>query len=232
MANSYATLAAHGLRCNTRAVVEIRSSEGEAVEGPREARCEQTVDPEVADTATAVLARVITSGTGYPNAYKIGRPAAGKTGTTDSFSAAWFVGYTPQMSSAVVVADPIAPVDHPLRRVEIGGRTWVHVYGGDLPALIWGDTMRAALEDQPRMTLPEPDRRTMAGTKGGILSQSPNQPPPGTTPDPSASPGTTTTPPTGQNPSPLPPVTRPTFAPLPPVGGAPMPGGGPGQQGQ
>nr|MDT0664690.1 penicillin-binding transpeptidase domain-containing protein [Micromonospora sp. DSM 115978] len=130
MANSYATLAAHGLRCAPRGLIDIHDSSGGVVIAPQPSTCEQTVSPEVADSVTAVLARVITSGTGYPNAYRIGRPAAGKTGTTDNYSSAWFVGYTPQMASAVVVADPVAPVDNPLRNVEAGGRTWTRVYGG------------------------------------------------------------------------------------------------------
>ena len=219
MANSYATLAAHGLRCTPRGLIDIHDSRGGEVVAPQPSNCEQTVSPEVADSVTNVLAKVITNGTGYPNAYRIGRPAAGKTGTTDNFTSAWFVGYTPQLSAAVVVADPVAPVDNPLRNVDIAGRTWPRVYGGDIPALIWGSTMSTALAGQPATPLPAPDPRTMAGTKGGILSQDPN-PQPTATVDPSATPGAPQVP--GQ--------TSPPNIDLPTIG--PLPGAPDGQFGQ
>jgi membrane peptidoglycan carboxypeptidase len=189
MANSYATLAAHGLRCKPRAVLGVVDSSGAELDAGRGVSCRQAVSAEVADTVTDVLSHVITSGTGYPKAAYVGRPAAGKTGTTDGYSAAWFVGYTPQLAAAVVVADPIAPVAKPLRRVQAAGRTWAKVYGGDLPAMIWGRTMRAALDGVPVDALPDPDPSTRTGTKGGVLSFSPNPPPPTATPANPANPG-------------------------------------------
>ena len=105
---------------------------------------------------TSVLEGVITNGTGYPNAYLYGRPAAGKTGTTDGYSSAWFVGYTPQLAAAVEAGNIEAPVAKPL--IEHLRRRPVlrQVFGGDIPALAWGRTLNAALANQPYATLPPP----------------------------------------------------------------------------
>src|SRR5581483_8049955 len=82
-----------------------------------------------------MLERVITQGTGYPNAI-IGRPAAGKTGTTSDFRDAWFVGYTPDLVAAVWLGN-----DNYSRMNES--------YGGNIPARIWARFMKEALAGTP-----------------------------------------------------------------------------------
>jgi membrane carboxypeptidase/penicillin-binding protein len=79
-----------------------------------------------------MLESVIKEGTGSPNA-DIGRPAAGKTGTTSSFRDAWFVGYTPDLVAAVWIGN-----DNYSRMNES--------YGGNIPARIWARFMKKALE--------------------------------------------------------------------------------------
>jgi len=154
MATAYATLAARGLRCDPRPLISITSPTGQPVAFTAPGRCHQVLDPAVADTVTSVLEGVLTNGTGYPNAATIGRPAAGKTGTNEAFSSAWFVGYTPQLAAAVELGDPRGGQGHPLTNITIGGQNYAHVFGGDIPALIWGRTMYAALTDQPYAELP------------------------------------------------------------------------------
>jgi penicillin-binding protein 1A len=83
-----------------------------------------------------MLESVINEGTGYPNAV-IGRPAAGKTGTTSSFRDAWFVGYTPDLVAAVWIGN-----DDYSRMNES--------YGGNVPARIWARFMKKALENTPK----------------------------------------------------------------------------------
>jgi len=156
MATAYATLAARGLRCDPRPLTSITSPTGQPVAFTAPSRCRQVLDPAVADTVTSVLEGVLTNGTGYPNAATIGRPAAGKTGTNEAFSSAWFVGYTPQLSAAVELGDPRGGPTHPLTDITIGGQSYAHVYGGDIPALIWGRTMYTASTDQPYAELPVP----------------------------------------------------------------------------
>ena len=90
-----------------------------------------------ADLLTSILQRVVTQGTGK-RAALADRPAAGKTGTTDNYGDAWFVGYTPQLAVAVWVGypDKLKPM-----LTEFGG---MPVAGGTLPAQIWKTFMTAA----------------------------------------------------------------------------------------
>ncbi len=156
MATAYATLAARGLRCDPKAITSITSPAGQPVAFPGPPPCRQVISPSTADTVTSVLEGVPTNGTGYPNAATIGRPAAGKTGTNEGFSSAWFVGYTPQLAAAVELGDPRGGLSHPLTDITIGGQSYAHVFGGDVPALVWGRSMYNALANQPYAQLPPP----------------------------------------------------------------------------
>jgi membrane peptidoglycan carboxypeptidase len=101
---------------------------------------------------TSILEDVVVSGTGR-RAALADRPAAGKTGTTDNYGDAWFVGYTPQLAVAVWVgyADALKPM-----LTEFGGEP---VAGGTLPAQIWQEFMTRALKqqgDEPESFAPTP----------------------------------------------------------------------------
>ncbi|WP_428981563.1 hypothetical protein [Nonomuraea composti] len=80
----------------------------------------------------------------------IGRPAAGKTGTTDAQATAWFAGFTPDLAGAVSIGDPRGAQDHKLNDVTIGGRSYGSVFGATIPGPIWNDTMMAALKGTPK----------------------------------------------------------------------------------
>ena len=149
MAGAYATFAARGLYCPPRAVTSITDASGKELALPAQA-CKQVLEQPIADTVNEVLRGVVTGGpTGSTtqNA-SIGRPAAGKTGTTNESRAAWFVGYTPQLATAVWVGDPGAPGRQvkSMQDVRINGRYYSNVYGGGVPATIFRDTMRSSLE--------------------------------------------------------------------------------------
>jgi membrane peptidoglycan carboxypeptidase len=150
MAVGMATFAAHGIRCNAIAITEITDRYGKNLDVPS-ADCTRTIDLQVADSTTAVLAGVIDGPvkgrTGQ--AMDLGRPAAGKTGTTDSSAAVWFVGYTPDMAAAVWVGDPRGGQKYPMRNVTINGRYYSAVYGSTLPGPIWRDSLIGALEGTP-----------------------------------------------------------------------------------
>ena len=80
----------------------------------------QAVTPSTAFLMSSMLADVITSGTATTaRATGFQLPAAGKTGTTDNFTAAWFSGYTPQLAASVWVGDPRGGTSHPLRNVRV-----------------------------------------------------------------------------------------------------------------
>jgi penicillin-binding protein 1A len=133
MANGSATLANGGIRNTPRAVTRVEFPNGD-VDEPEEGERQRVFSDGVAYEVTDILKGVIEGGTG--TAANIGCPAAGKTGTTDDFTDAWFVGYTPKLSTAVWVG-------HPNARSTLGGSA----FGGTLAAPIWHDYMLTAKGD-------------------------------------------------------------------------------------
>jgi membrane peptidoglycan carboxypeptidase len=136
MANSYATLAAHGMHCKPTTVTEVRLADGTTQ--AHQTNCERTIDAAVADTATAALQSVVSEGTGRAASTGL-RPVAGKTGTSDNFGSAWFVGYTPQFATAVMLGDPNGPAN---ALYEVDGVA--KVFGGTIPAEIFAVAMAQA----------------------------------------------------------------------------------------
>ncbi|WP_116243831.1 transglycosylase domain-containing protein [Nocardiopsis sp. FIRDI 009] len=150
LAAAYATFAARGVHCvpaPVDAVVVDRPGEEDDEEIPVEAECERAVDQRVADGVNHLLQEPFNGGTA--RGLGIGRPAAGKTGTTDGAAYAWFAGYTPNLAAAVAVGDVRGGERHPLQDVTIGGRYYGIVYGGTVPGPIWRDTMSAATASLP-----------------------------------------------------------------------------------
>ncbi len=125
-----------GIRIDPHMIRRVTSYDGALLE---EAHPEvhDVVSPEVARTMTAMLEEVIQFGTGI-QAKQLGRPAAGKTGTTQDYTDAWFVGFTPQITSGVWVGFDDKQIS--LGKKETGARA-------ALP--IWVQFMRAASADQP-----------------------------------------------------------------------------------
>ncbi len=149
---AYAAFAAGGTYCPPRPVVEVLDATGAQVPLPPQ-ECRPALEPDVADTVSSVLRGNIDgpsrSRTGARAS--IDRPAAGKTGSTNGSAAAWFAGYTPQVAAAVWVG---RPVPEPLRDITIAGEYYRQVYGGSLPAPIWGDAMAQIHEGLPVVDLP------------------------------------------------------------------------------
>ncbi|MGD1065957.1 MAG: PBP1A family penicillin-binding protein [Vulcanimicrobiaceae bacterium] len=135
-ATGYATLANGGIHITPSPIRIVRDALGTPVLDNTYPQQTEVVSAGVAYVMTSMLESVITSGTGYPNA-DIGRPAAGKTGTTSSFRDAWFVGYTPDLVAAVWIGN-----DNYSRMRES--------YGGNIPARIWARFMKAALAHTPK----------------------------------------------------------------------------------
>jgi penicillin-binding protein 1A len=145
MARGFATLADGGKRVdgtllgNTpRAVLKVDDGSHKYSNEPLR---KQVVSENNAAMATSILQRVITEGTGHRAALS-DRTAAGKTGTTENFGDAWFVGYTPQLVTAVWVGYPDKLV--PMETEFEGGP----VAGGTFPALIWKSFMERALKHE------------------------------------------------------------------------------------
>lgn len=153
VANAYATFASGGIYCAPQAITRIEDRQaGRTIE--IEPECERAIDEDVADGVSYLLAQTFNGGTA--SSLGIGRPAAGKTGTTDGSAAAWFAGFTPQMAGAVFVGDPRGPNRYPLRNVTIGDRSYGVVYGATIPGPIWQETMRGGHEGLPVESLARP----------------------------------------------------------------------------
>jgi penicillin-binding protein 1A len=148
MAGAYSVFANHGLRQAPTPIVKIVDVNGKVLEDNTAREPKRVLDQAVADTVTDLLRGVLTSGTA--RTANIGRPAAGKTGTTDENKDAWFVGYTPTLSTAVWMGYSDNP--RPLRGIKGVSR----VYGGTLPARTWRDFMSRALDGVPETEFDKP----------------------------------------------------------------------------
>ncbi len=148
MASGAQTVANGGLHHEPYYVEHIDTADGRRIY-THSSTGTQVLDRGVALTAVDVLKGVLTKGTArsYPLADRI---AAGKTGTQQDNTNAWFVGFTPQLTTAVWVGDPngYTPMEN-IREFE--GRNRESVQGGRYPAQIWNAYMTAALAGQPAL---------------------------------------------------------------------------------
>jgi penicillin-binding protein 1A len=134
MAGAYATFANNGWHSDPTFIVQVTDSSGNVLLD-NTPKPQLVLDPWASAALTDVLQGVIARGTG--TRAQIGRPAAGKTGTTDSQRDVWFVGYVPQLSTAVWVGnDNYSPMG--------SGAT-----GGTYAAPVWKDFMQQALVNVP-----------------------------------------------------------------------------------
>jgi len=141
LASAYATLADGGVAHDPSILTKVVFPGGHT-ENASQPQGKRVVDAKVAGVVTRVLEANVRSGTGTAAALA-GRPAAGKTGTTDSFADAWFAGWVPQLTTVTWVGYPTS--EKPMKNVHgIAGVT-----GGTLPAQIWHAFMTAALQGQP-----------------------------------------------------------------------------------
>ncbi|TDD84899.1 PASTA domain-containing protein [Actinomadura darangshiensis] len=153
LAAAYAAFGARGKYCKPLAIKEIRDVSGHKLKVPGR-DCEQAIDEGVADAVSYVLSGVLTKGTA--RGMGLGRDAAGKTGTVDNFSAAWFAGYTPDLASAVWVGDPRGGYKHPMESLCMDGRCYGAVFGATIPAPIWKQSMLGALSGTPASSFDRP----------------------------------------------------------------------------
>ncbi|MCU1624204.1 MAG: glycosyl transferase, family 51 [Frankiales bacterium] len=147
MAGAYATFAAHGMYCPPDPILSITDSRGvkQLEPQPDPQSCKQVLEPAVADKVTSILRGVVDgplaarTGAGA----SIGRPVAGKTGTTNEEKAAWFIGYTPQLATAVWMGKS-TPTS--MASISINGAPRRAIFGGTVAAPIFAELMSAALQ--------------------------------------------------------------------------------------
>src|SRR5699024_10158104 len=208
MARAYSTIAAGGDRTTPHIVAEVTDSQQNVrYSGPTEST--SVLDPQVAADATYAMSQVVQHGTGS-TASELGRPAAGKTGSSQNYRSAWFVGFVPQLTTAVALDQPGEDGTEeqlsPIGDVNI-------VAGGTWPTTIWTEYMKQAVDGMPVEDFPErsaPVRPSYAPRPEPTRepseepSQEPSEEP---TEEPTQTPGPTPTTPT---PSPTPATPTPT----------------------
>jgi penicillin-binding protein 1A len=249
MASAFGTLGNGGVACPARVVLSVANPDGtpRPAPDPRQpsaeeraawqakmdeegwrvppadhGRCYRAVAPSVARDVTTALEQAVARGTG--KRAQIGRPQAGKTGTTDESKQVWFVGYTPDLAVAVSFAALGEQV--PLQRIA-GCRR--QCFGGELPAGLWRDVAAALLADVPPSPFGEagederisPDRRRLG-------PRARPEPPPVPAPAPSAETAPSPSPSPTASPSPGP--VREGESPVPGVTPDPSPPAAPGDQ--
>jgi len=156
MANAYATIANGGERANVYVIDKVTDSTGEVLY-QHKVSSEQAIDPDIDKDVSYATQKVVEDGTGQ-NAQALDRPAGGKTGTaTDNagnVKSSWFVGFTPQLSTAVMYV-----------RGDGNGtlNDWLPDYNGlkgyfgaNYPTRTWAAVMEKALDGEDVIDLPEP----------------------------------------------------------------------------
>lgn len=169
VASAYATFAAQGIYSKPYLIASVTGpNKGVLYEG--ESQTQEVFSKDVMADLTYALKATINGGTGAA-ALKLGRPAAGKTGTSQSNASAWFSAYTPQLAASVALFRDSASES----LNGIGGLT--SVTGGTFPARIWTAFMKGALKGEPIMSFPAPTNvgglDPIVITSGGIQERKP-----------------------------------------------------------
>ena len=198
MAAAYAAIADDGVYHAPQFVERVENRRGKVLfEGFDKGK--EAVSKQVARMAIQVMQGVVQRGTGV-RARLPGREVAGKTGTSQNHENAWFVGFTPQLSTAVWMGSPAGNI----AMKNVGG---IRVAGGTYPARIWNAYMSEALEPLPEVDFPDPNPKQIP--KGKFINDKFSTHPPRTTTTTTTVPGA---PPPGPSTPPptAPPVTEAT----------------------
>jgi membrane peptidoglycan carboxypeptidase len=150
MASAYATFAANGVHHETHSIKEIKQGAEDKEVYKSDDKGKRVFDKAVGAETSYALSQVIQGGSGS-YAQNLGRPAAGKTGTTNENKAAWFSGYTPNLATSVVLYREVDGKSVSIG--SFGGRG--EVTGGSFPVQVWTDYMKQALQGEKVEQFPE-----------------------------------------------------------------------------
>ena len=150
MASAFSNFATNGLHADDYIVARIVNHQGDVI-FEKEPEMTQVADAGIFAAARRALVKVPTDSGTAPRA-NIGRPQGGKTGTHQNYLDAWFVGFTPEFSTAVWVGFEAEQI--PLEDLVIHGQTYPRVFGGSVPAPIWAEFMTVVTEGLPVTQFP------------------------------------------------------------------------------
>ncbi|MEO5710564.1 MAG: transglycosylase domain-containing protein [Nocardioidaceae bacterium] len=230
MANSYGTIADGGKAKAWYVINKVASAEGKALYRAPKKETRVLADDIDRDVSFA-LQQVVKAGTGR-NALSLGRPAAGKTGTATNadgnVSSSWFVGYTPQLSTAIMYVR--GDGNDNLNCVKKNGKDCtpgylVPYFGAEYPTKTWTDVMRQSLDDAPTEQFPPAanvEAKQDGHTPQPTYTPAPTTPTQQPTKQPTRKPSPTPTPtPTLVTPTPTPVTPTPTPTPITPSPSSP-----------
>jgi len=190
MARAYATIANGGRRIEPTAISKVVSNRGDQggdvlYEAPSKPQGEQVIEPEIAHKATEIMIGDVTEGIAK-DASLGDRPVAGKTGTSENFFDAWFIGYTPQLLTGLWMgyAEGGQTLEYDLEYA----RKLHGLYGGITPAMIWKTYMEKVLRGEPvaqfeGVDMPAEKKQTAPDAESPGADPTATEPFPGGAPD-------------------------------------------------
>jgi membrane peptidoglycan carboxypeptidase len=153
MASAYATIAAQGTYSTPFIVSEVRYVKDDSVAYKGEKAHQQRFAPDVMADTTFAMQQVVQNGTAKQWVKPLSRPIAGKTGTSETNQSAWFVGFTPEISTAVALSQVGGTSGHDPVTIDpfgkSGGKAITAITGGSWPAALWASYMKPVLAMAP-----------------------------------------------------------------------------------
>lgn len=149
MTGAYATLPNHGNKVVPYGILSIQTRDGKELYKREEPADQQVLASSTVEMMNYMLLDVVRRGTGF-KANLGGRPAAGKTGTSQDYKDAWFIGFTPQLVTGVWVGND-------------DNKSMKKITGGMTPSQIWHDFMMHAMDGLPVLSIPNNN------TNGGLV---------------------------------------------------------------
>jgi membrane peptidoglycan carboxypeptidase len=162
MAEAYATFAARGIHCASSPILEIRNRNDDLMPFP-EPECQRVLRPAYADAVNDILRGVIAPG-GFADEQQLGQPAAGKTGTVQETKGVWFVGYTPNLAGASMIAG-VNDAGNAITLLgeTVGGVPLSDASGSGTAAPMWGDAMKPIAQWLPDQNFVPPSKAVVEG---------------------------------------------------------------------
>ena len=175
MTSAYATLAAQGVHRDAHIVQSVLHKDGTVSWAP-DTTGEQVFAADVMADTTYALTQVVERGSARNHVKPVGRPIAGKTGTSQENKSAWFIGYAPQLTTSVAFSQ-VGADNKALDSIEAWGNLSA-VTGGSYPALLWASYMKQVFE-QPKYAavMDFPDRANVGRTASPTPTETPTEEP-------------------------------------------------------